>query len=287
MTFDKRVIRVLSVLLFLSFILFLIFSCFNQPRPLEQSTGYVILKCDDIGNVFDGQAYFYDYLFSHSKALAEIGIIGNYIGDGKDDEVEQNYWQTFLDRNQVDLFCHGMDHHMNPDGSTEFYNVSQTSQFNTLALFNYRLKNAIGYTTNILGAPFNKIDANTYLACQQANFELLFWNNNRAWPCNKYDYVSADDSINHEHSNSQILSDILNLNNAHNPELIWIQMHPKWWSETNLTIFFDWLYSDDFLSDTGREVILLSEYYNDIFIPSLSNPEDYALYTTDSPVFTA
>ncbi|MHA1400311.1 MAG: hypothetical protein ACTSQE_08180, partial [Candidatus Heimdallarchaeaceae archaeon] len=231
-----------------------------NTKETKATTKYVVLKCDDIGGLYDGNIYFYDYLLAHSDAIAELGIIG----DNLVDSTEISKLQTLLERSQIDIFCHGMDHHQNADGTTEFYGVSVEEQKAVLDEFNTLMNTKLNYQAYIIGAPYNKIDENTYEACKQANYEILFYNS-KGYPGDKDTIVVADDSVNHEHTNEQIKNDL----SAITAELAVIQMHPKWWSLANLTTFFDWLYSDTFTADTGRQIILMSNYYVNIYLPSV------------------
>jgi len=263
MVMSKR--RILKKVLLFSFLI-----CFSMLyfELHAETQKFVILKWDDIGGLWGSHITLYDYMINHTSVniKADFGIIGENVVEDK----EWSYLRMLVETKKIDVYCHGMNHTMFPDGTTEFYGRTVEEQKRVLNNFNNLLKEHLNYTTYILGCPFNHFDLNTIEAMKQASpcYEVLFYNSD-GWVGGKHAFITLDSSEGVV-SNQQVVERL----NEFDDECVVMQGHPKWWSPENLTYFLDWLYFGTFEAETGRKVILMTDYYENYYLP---NHPDYEL----------
>lgn len=228
----------------------------------------IIIKADDI--LKDGYSNSWKYFLDGCYDL-NVPIMLGIVGEGVPKHykrIPNKYFEHF------GFFAHGFSHFVNRNGLSEYKGTSMDYQKNSINSTIETIKKYINIEVVAFGAPGNAVDNNTVLALSEIkqithifykpimtqkvvikrNFEFEYASN-----INKYRYYlglifGKYFHYNFNNLNYQKLINFTENSNFLNEKLICPQIHPEWWSKSQLKELFRYF---EYLKVNGVDFVKL------------------------------
>ena len=243
----------------------------NESLKNENITKYLIVKIDDFG--YGNWTPILQAFQNYPNFVADIGVIGYNL---EQDPTNQHLLTELLTTGRIDIFNHGWDHNI-PEfqNHTVNYMVNHINLWNQFMYDRYGLKNEF-----ILGAPGNAIskscNGSVYQAMNETGYKVLFFshcfgntNDGSAGLNIPYLYVENDCAANCHFNPISYTRIEQGMQDLAQYQTIFIQIHLTagyYWNYNTITNFLNFMYEK-----SGRIGITMTNYYNQIFLPSHPN----------------
>ena len=241
----------------------------NFTVQAKDTTTYLLIKADDVGDNLSLWKWFYDTIQSDSRFKVDLGIIASRHHAYPDHE--RYIKENILNNPQFGIFNHGWIHDI-----PEFQNQSYYYMYTHIAYWDYYMKTVFNYvpSVKVLGAPGNAIgnthdcSLDLYSILAQLNYKILYFSYCEPIPGTgqaggNLAYINFEENL-----KPRPLSDILNdFNKLQNYKFVYAQIHPAmFWNATYLKYILT-----NVFTDTDRQGIRVADYYTNFFLPVYPN----------------